>query len=145
MSGVFQFPSNGKVYPKAQKHERGIYRLKFQFPSNGKVYPKVNFFLCLCFPFYLFQFPSNGKVYPKGAPGCPSPGGQGKFQFPSNGKVYPKRKSDRDGMGGTLFQFPSNGKVYPKVTVTVNIIHNGVSFNSLQTGKYIQRQLTSSN
>ena len=40
----FQFPSNGKVYPKITELSTRIADLKsqkFQFPSNGKVYPKI--------------------------------------------------------------------------------------------------------
>ena len=38
--------------------------LLFQFPSNGKVYPKTNPMRVIA-PDPGFQFPSNGKVYPK--------------------------------------------------------------------------------
>ena len=63
----FQFPSNGKVYPK----EAGNVIVTnpttntFQFPSNGKVYPKLFLLRVGEPPGWLFQFPSNGKVYPK--------------------------------------------------------------------------------
>ena len=41
----FQFPSNGKVYPKMDRNARVDKALKaFQFPSNGKVYPKRPYF-----------------------------------------------------------------------------------------------------
>ena len=41
MAWLFQFPSNGKVYPKATLEEIHCFYLNgFQFPSNGKVYPK---------------------------------------------------------------------------------------------------------
>ena len=38
----FQFPSNGKAYPKEfiQLRKEPIESPKFQFPSNGKAYPK---------------------------------------------------------------------------------------------------------
>ena len=37
----FQFPSNGKVYPKNPNPRlQTIHNPQFQFPSNGKVYPK---------------------------------------------------------------------------------------------------------
>ena len=38
----FQFPSNGKVYPKFHQLAFGTFALLFQFPSNGKVYPKFS-------------------------------------------------------------------------------------------------------
>ena len=37
------------------------------------------------------------------------------------------------------FQFPSNGKVYPKAANYGKGINPDASFNSLQTGKCIQR------
>ena len=39
---------------------------KFQFPSNGKVYPKKRDITWPSRTWEVFQFPSNGKVYPKG-------------------------------------------------------------------------------
>ena len=64
------------------------------------------------------------------------------FQFPSNGKVYSKllewcipgnRMESR-------FQFPSNGKVYSKPSESGGVYNSETSFNSLQTGKCIQRR-----
>ena len=37
----FQFPSNGKAYPKKHKRSSTGCLSKFQFPSNGKAYPKT--------------------------------------------------------------------------------------------------------
>ena len=38
---TFQFPSNGKAYPKGQVLNQSCHiELEFQFPSNGKAYPK---------------------------------------------------------------------------------------------------------
>ena len=39
---VFQFPSNGKAYPKIRRARLWRSHWKFQFPSNGKAYPKPN-------------------------------------------------------------------------------------------------------
>ena len=36
----FQFPSNGKAYPKVTVTTPDGLKKKFQFPSNGKAYPK---------------------------------------------------------------------------------------------------------
>ena len=60
------------------------------------------------------------------------------FQFPSNGKVYPKTASAGTPRGNPKFQFPSNGKVYPKLALLLFPVNKRYSFNSLQTGKYIQ-------
>ena len=63
---LFQFPSNGKAYPKCST----IFSMeenmkKFQFPSNGKAYPKISKMENIAILFQMFQFPSNGKAYPK--------------------------------------------------------------------------------
>ena len=64
------------------------------------------------------------------------------FQFPSNGKAYPKLiRNSKFSQKIFSFQFPSNGKAYPKLIVGVQISRLQVGFNSLQTGKPIQRQL----
>ena len=144
---------------------------EFQFPSNGKVYPKEHLGSTVVNRKPSFQFPSNGKVYPK-PPNRKKKRWKQRFQFPSNGKVYPKtqRFSERNasstvsipfkresvskvsyGCGTsceTKFQFPSNGKVYPKLSAkTQPFLNPGHScFNSLQTGKCIQsnKQYTTS-
>ena len=115
----------------------------FQFPSNGKAYPKR------CGSFSRrpcpgeFQFPSNGKAYPKLLPDIPILAEGPPFQFPSNGKAYPKlnqrRKSDEDRICWK-FQFPSNGKAYPKFALLGVMLFISPCFNSLQTGKRIQRK-----
>ena len=113
-----------------------------------------------------FQFPSNGKVYPKRGAGRgrgtagkvsipfkresvskasvlnrPHPVESQKFQFPSNGKVYPKFHQYAEKRNTVEFQFPSNGKVYPKTMKGTRPLSNPESFNSLQTGKCIQRTI----
>ena len=62
---TFQFPSNGKVYPKFIGNQFYLVTIKFQFPSNGKVYPKFSRYGDDENENNEFQFPSNGKVYPK--------------------------------------------------------------------------------
>ena len=96
---------------------------KFQFPSNGKVYPKLRKLLISgLLRITSFQFPSNGKVYPKPSKKKTASLCKGKFQFPSNGKVYPKRIPPHQAVPIPLvFQFPSNGKVYPKTHVTGSV------------------------
>ena len=139
----------------------------FQFPSNGKAYPKLKTLYLLPSMILTFQFPSNGKAYPK-QPCSSCSRGCLKFQFPSNGKAYPKYLTDRTlclrkrvsipfkresiskvitiAMGkGTndqklKFQFPSNGKAYPKSICAVACDKAGYRFNSLQTGKHIQSE-----
>ena len=60
----FQFPSNGKPYPKTWMNHYLGHEVMFQFPSNGKAYPK-SIFAYQRLSYYQFQFPSNGKPYPK--------------------------------------------------------------------------------
>ena len=61
------------------------------------------------------------------------------FQFPSNGKVYSEESLQANHLWAVEFQFPSNGKVYSEV-VTQAPTERKAGFNSLQTGKCIQRR-----
>ena len=141
---MFQFPSNGKAYPKRVITMGMPAWYQFQFPSNGKAYPKLYSALSWFVLVSLFQFPSNGKAYPKvyfTKDLLPAEGN--KFQFPSNGKAYPKTDdSHRRRDESTSFQFPSNGKAYPKQPCSGSgCTYTWQSFNSLQTGKHIQRKM----
>ena len=60
------------------------------------------------------------------------------FQFPSNGKAYPKFSNRAAINAKNEFQFPSNGKAYPKL-IAIFVLIAAACFNSLQTGKHIQR------
>ena len=63
------------------------------------------------------------------------------FQFPSNGKAYPKNPMGPTWQRKSRFQFPSNGKAYPKkCQIKKAVKPKTSSFNSLQTGKPIQRE-----
>ena len=65
------------------------------------------------------------------------------FQFPSNGKADPKLNLTKTWYFPLpKFQFPSNGKADPKTLLPVShrMRHQRLGFNSLQTGKRIQRQ-----
>ena len=159
---MFQFPSNGKAYPKVRTAAEWLFLTVFQFPSNGKAYPKPplnpiggNKNSAFQFPSngesiskddreprrdwcqsWQFQFPSNGKAYPKQSKNCEILLGK-KFQFPSNGESISKVTKIDYEFRSNEFQFPSNGKAYPKVT-TIDIGGTTYCFNSLQTGKHIQ-------
>ena len=61
------------------------------------------------------------------------------FQFPSNGKAYPKLTLIALFVMVMEFQFPSNGKAYPKNCCWALLFLVLLRFNSLQTGKRIQR------
>ena len=60
------------------------------------------------------------------------------FQFPSNGKVYSEESLQANHLWAVEFQFPSNGKVDSEAQKTMGQFVE-ISFNSLQTGKWIQR------
>ena len=100
--------------------------------------------MCKCFGWWirrLFQFPSNGKAYPK-PNSINSTGGDNLFQFPSNGKAYPKDRDRRwQAILATLLGFNSlqTGKpIQRKATAKADRIVEDACFNSLQTGKPIQ-------
>ena len=137
---------------------------KFQFPSNGKVYPKIQRLITKGVAQNSFNSLQTGK-YIQSITKPEEVVIEAEFQFPSNGKVYPKSNGEKiEEFELTLFQFPSNGKVYPKDSIVVFYILKRIvsipfkresisketppsrrwpwmsySFNSLQTGKYIQR------
>ena len=161
----FQFPSNGKAYPKSLRKiiNHTVYLTKFQFPSNGKAYPKLSADDCRELLQPEFQFPSNGKAYPKEDPRKYVVGEALSFNSLQTGKRIQRRKA-RVTRANPTFQFPSNGKAYPKgfkmfqkiravsipfkresvsKVVLSTTYSKNLSFNSLQTGKRIQRALWS--
>ena len=136
---MFQFPSNGKAYPKYHTQSKREWAIKFQFPSNGKAYPKGGMFSPSSHPISQVSIPFKRESVSK-APTttivwkkptlvsipfkresvskedllyCWQSFCQ--FQFPSNGKAYPKTAFAHPALQNPLmFQFPSNGKAYPK-------------------------------
>ena len=137
---MFQFPSNGKAYPKAKPEVKRSKRdTMFQFPSNGKAYPKVQGRRKVSSE-DKFQFPSNGKTYPKALNLFekinPEPRVSIPFKRESLSKECTEPPTSLSEQLG--FQFPSNGKAYPKQQVCKESGQWPVCFNSLQTGKPIQ-------
>ena len=138
----FQFPPNGKAYPKdAEEDRRAQEGTRVSIPSEresiSKVYGNVDFID----ESNVFQFPPNGKAYPKNL--------QSNleklidfeaFQFPPNGKAYPKTEVASELNRNTffMFQFPPNGKAYPKGCCPHTSPTQVRCFNSLRTGKHIQ-------
>ena len=99
---------------KENPHNLDSWGLEFQFPSNGKAYTKQILYVLADIVFTVFQFPSNGKAYTKRKNGCtPRLSDQVSIPF--------KRETI------------SKGKIFVSVRVP------SLSFNSLQTGKHIQR------
>ena len=111
----FQFPSNGKVYPKPQAWRKPGLSTTMSFNSlqTGQVYPKDNTAPEVptgC----VFQFPSNGKVYPKSRHIGNRNGTPFEFQFRFKREGVSKAKLRSLVICSVMmFQFPSNGKVHP--------------------------------
>ena len=112
---MFQFPSNGKAFPKVDGHFRGMNReIKFPFPSNGKGFQSIAKW-DNGIAYISFQFPSNGKGFPKSS----HLGFAVSVQFVCVSIPF-KRESVSKVAGEGVpnrwieFQFPSNGKAFPK-------------------------------
>ena len=144
-------------------------RVRFQFPSNGKVYLNSVYMKNARAFTLTFQFPSNGKVYLNDMMAAAADMSQESFNSLQTGKyiwtgantrIHPwyrevsipfKRESgfrvDPDEWAwcaAFLFQFPSNGKVDSELSIMISQCSKK-SFNSLQTGKWIQRWLNNEN
>ena len=136
---MFQFPSNGKVYPKSDRGSLDTRATNVSIPfkresvSKGGTIGISRRHSTDCFNSLqtgkCIQSQSRIQSRQKHRPG---------FQFPSNGKVYPKwwrvfgghadtrsfnslqtgkciqSVLTQDEQSWFVFQFPSNGKVYPK-------------------------------
>ena len=139
LADAFQFPSNGKAYPKllgvllAMRLQKVSIPFKRESVSKGRQVRQSFSPEEVSIPFKResvskdgtrdgipgvkvtsFQFPSNGKAYPKLRRYRSETSPAHAFQFPSNGKAYPKWEKDLKDHGPYPFQFPSNGKAYPK-------------------------------
>ena len=99
MQASFQFPSNGKVYPKWDALEQARNHKGFvSIPFKREGISKAIKIFADTLNYILFQFPSNGKVYPKSVfQRICLVEGKNPFQFPSNRKVYPKAGVQRPG------------------------------------------------
>ena len=109
----------------------------FQFPSNGKTYPKKLVFISSSAAIQPFQFPSNGKAYPKFADTLiPPKTFEFEFRFPSNGKAYPKYMLNRWHVEEvSAFRFPSNGKSHSKGKIYVAASSRHYKFQFPSNGK----------
>ena len=87
-----------------------------------------------------FQFPSNGKAYTKEAKLNTLVEDGHTFQFPSNGKAYPKANHHEELGLALSFNSLQTGKHIQRTELVGRTFVNKVSFNSLQTGKHIQRK-----
>ena len=113
---VFQFPSNGKAYPKERLPQTlaSSFSLSFNSLQTGKAYPKLS---------------RQEHIYV-----------DFEFQFPSNGKAYPKGSRSREGTAADSVSIPFKRESISKVATVEKALRAAESFNSLQTGKHIQRK-----
>ena len=86
----FQFPSNGKAYPKLDEDPLDYNLFVFQFPSNGKAYPKVMAYPAMVNGKRHVSIPFKRESVSKVLVSLMLPQRRKRFQFPSNGKAYPK-------------------------------------------------------
>ena len=139
--------------------------IPFQFPSNGKAYPKFFTVLIVASGFICFNSLQTGKHIQSIQPSVYFLQREDKFQFPSNGKAYPK-SDPIDWVGHDRVSIPfkreSISKVNllieqrPSLEVSIPFKRESISkefaeavaslgdlsgFNSLQTGKRIQSRM----
>ena len=136
---LFQFPSNGKSYPKCGRQSRRTNRLEVSIPFKREIISKGctlgtvkrnqpsfnslqtgNHIQSGTNHARLFQHPkcfnslqTGNHIQSLSGWVIPTLGAL-LFQFPSNGKAYPKEYDGWTRRGVLMFQFPSNGKAYPK-------------------------------
>ena len=140
ISRVFQFPSNGKAYPKAKATaEAKTLRERTGFNSlqTGKRIPRDgnedgNDGSGVSIP---FKRESVSQGHRNRTPVTTLQG----FQFPSNGKAYPKIYIHSHLMMLRGFNSLQTGKRIPSHEKFAHYMCNEHSFNSLQTGKRIPR------
>ena len=114
---------------------------KFQFPTNGKAYPKQVNYAQDSGAWALFQFPTNGKAYPKWARGCPSAYRSSflvSIPYEREGISKGVKVLRRTGRA-SRFNSLRTGRHIQRLTILIGLIVLLVlSFNSLRTGRHIQ-------
>ena len=135
----FQFPSNGKVYPKAhrtfQTDPMSIVSIPFKREGVSKDGDdkQTGFGTdTVSIPFKREGVSKGGSVHRFGWVEL--------FQFPSNGKVYPKLMEKYDSEGLKSFNSLQTGRCIQSFTPLWRVWRVGMCFNSLQTGRCIQRK-----
>ena len=146
MEGItkFQFPSNGKAYPKGWGQRHWAYRghtdvsipCKRESLSKGGWSPQIVSVWCLG-----FQFPSNGKAYPKYANYARQKGYPLGFNSLQTGKPIQRIEQDADIVAFLCFNSLQTGKPIQRILFICIHKHRITRFNSLQTGKPIQSRL----
>ena len=143
----FQFPSNGKAYPKLNRNSfttshRWVsipfkresvskgplgnrlapFNLEFQFPSNGKAYPKDTFELGVNNNEINVSIPFKRESVSKGGQTRKLPSYANTFQFPFKRESVSKASVTASWLGGQRICFNSlqTGKAYPKILSDVS-------------------------
>ena len=115
----FNSLQTGKCMARQSKSAAGTPLIGFvSIPFKRESVFKASPIVCFLLECYLFQFPSNGKGYRKPT------------AMVSNSMIL------------SAFQFPSNGKVDRKTAGLGKMSRTKISFNSLQTGKWIASKIS---
>ena len=147
---LFQFPSNGKVFPNCDISVQHLPCKCFNSLQTGRSFrtelkPKrrktvkvsipfkreglselYNRYLTTICSFKKFQFPSNGKVFPnfKHIPEISLPM-KVSIPFKREGLSEPTKSPSAVVYLDNLFQFPSNGKVFPNRAGRTTVCRTG--------------------
>ena len=137
---MFQFPSNGKPYPKPPQHQRVLAKRIRSFNSlqTGNHIQRCisRRWCCVVVGFNSLQTGNHIQSAFMVA-GCGA-GMSQSFNSLQTGNHIQSHNRHIHKDQWVLFQFPSNGKPYPKLLRYLRQHRQGRSFNSLQTGNHIQ-------
>ena len=142
----FQFPSNGKVYPKLKSPWQDEKNYKVSIPFKRESVSKGDIEKMNLVPRSIeFQFPSNGKVYPKTTETVSPVAVSSLVSIPFKRESVSKDSDIAQGLIGNVVSFNSlqTGKCIQSWAVSIMVGIMTVSFNSLQTGKCIQSMFNS--
>ena len=139
---VFQFPSNGKVFPNIIPNPAKDKVFKFQFPSNGKVFPNITADAAQkTAEEASFNSLQTGRYFRTWLIDFVSIFSMKCFNSLQTGRYFRTNIHNADEFIKQYpeFQFPSNGKVFPNLKTEIPPkIPKSLRFNSLQTGRYFR-------
>ena len=125
---MFQFPTNGKVYPKRapKTHNTGEPDSFNSLRTGRCIQSFLLMFILELFTSNKFQFPTNGKVYPKKIRDAVIDSSVYGFNSLRTGRCIQRKKHTLSRRAKYIsFQFPTNGKVYPKEGAAGSVASNG--------------------
>ena len=112
---TFQFPTNGKVYPKTLYLSLRTALKQVSIPYEREGVSKVRKVAADSSAASMFQFPTSGKVYPKSIMSHLYALTSTSFNSLRAGRCIQRiRPAINVASGATVFQFPTSGKAYPK-------------------------------